>query len=89
MLADHGTPVELRARPAADSLTVDKGLSVIGMGRFAWGMTHAKLTCVVPISNLAVTLDPTRSKQMFKLIRNDDTAAIGKNLCSKSGLPRS
>jgi LCP family protein required for cell wall assembly len=73
---------------AADSLKVDKDLSVFGMGRFAWGMTHAKLNCVVPISDLAVHLDPTRSKQMFKLIRDDDTSAIGKNLCSQSGLPR-
>ena len=41
-----------------------------------------------PISNLAVTWDPTRSKQMFKLIREDQTSDIGKNLCTKSGLPR-
>jgi len=74
---------------AADSLKVDKDLSVFGMGRFAYGMTHAKLNCVVPISNLSVQLDPTRSQQMFKLIRNDDTSAIGKNLCTQSGLPRS
>ena len=72
---------------AADSLTVDQDLSVLGMGRFAWGMTHAKLNCVVPISNLSVQLDPTRSKQMFKLIREDDTSAIGKSLCTRSGLP--
>jgi LCP family protein required for cell wall assembly len=72
---------------AADSIKVDKGLNVVDMGRFAWGMTHAKLNCVVPISDLAVHLDPTRSQQMFKLIRNDDTSAIGKSLCSQSGLP--
>jgi LCP family protein required for cell wall assembly len=73
---------------AADSLKVDKDLGVVGMGRFAWGMTHAQLNCVVPISNLAVTLDPTRSKQMFKLIRDDQTSSIDKSLCTKSGLPR-
>jgi LCP family protein required for cell wall assembly len=73
---------------AADSLKVDQDLSVFGMGRFAYGMTHAKLTCVVPISDLGVHLDPTRSKQMFRLIREDDTSAIGKNLCTQSGLPR-
>jgi LCP family protein required for cell wall assembly len=72
----------------ADSLEVDQDLSVLGMGRFAWGMTHAELNCVVPISNLSVELDPVRSKQMFKLIREDDTSAIGKSLCSQSGLPR-
>ena len=74
---------------AADSLQVDQDLSVFGMGRFAWGMTHAKLNCVVPISNLSVQLDPVRSKQMFKLIREDDTGAIGKSLCTRSGLPPS
>jgi len=73
---------------AADSLTVDKDLSVFGMGRFAWGMTHADLNCVVPISDLSVHLDPVRSKRMFKLIRDDDTSAIGKDLCTQSGLPR-
>ena len=72
---------------AADSLKVDQDLSVIGMGRFAWGMTHADLNCVVPISNLSVQLDPTRSAKMFKLIRDDNTDAIGKSLCTRSGLP--
>jgi LCP family protein required for cell wall assembly len=73
---------------AADSLKVDQDLSVFGMGRFAYGMTHAKLNCVVPISDLAVHLDPTRSEQMFKLIREDDTSAITKGLCTQSGLSR-
>ncbi len=72
---------------AADSVQVDQDLSVLGAGRAFWGMTHAQLRCVVPISNLAVTWDPTRSKQMFKLIRDDHTSAIGKGLCTKSGLP--
>jgi LCP family protein required for cell wall assembly len=70
-----------------ENLTVDKDMGVYAMGRFGWAMTHSDLTCPVPISNLAVDWDPTRSQQMFKLIRNDDTAAIGKNLCTKSGLP--
>jgi LCP family protein required for cell wall assembly len=72
---------------AADSLKVDQDLSVFGMGRFAYGMTHAKLNCVVPISDLGVHLDPTRSQRIFKLIRDDNTDAIGKSLCTRSGLP--
>jgi hypothetical protein len=60
----------------------------LGMGRFAYGLTHAQLNCVVPISDLGVHLDPTRSRQMFKLIRDDDTSSIGKSLCTQSGLPR-
>jgi LCP family protein required for cell wall assembly len=73
---------------AADSLQVDQDLSVLGMGRFAYGLTHAQLNCVVPISDLGVHLDPTRSRQMFKLIRDDDTSSIGNSLCTQSGLPR-
>jgi LCP family protein required for cell wall assembly len=73
---------------ATDNLKVDDGMGVFAMGRFGWAMTHSKLTCPVPISNLAVTWDPVRSKQMFKLIRDDQTDKIGKNLCTKSGLPR-
>ena len=71
-----------------DNLTVDQDMGVVAMGRFGWAMTHSKLTCPVPISNLAVTWDPTRSKQMFHDIINDNTDAIGKNLCTKSGLPK-
>jgi LCP family protein required for cell wall assembly len=74
---------------AADSLKVDKDMGVFSMARAAWGMTHAQLNCVVPISDLYVHWDPTRSKQMFHDIINDDTSAIGKNLCTQSGLPRS
>jgi LCP family protein required for cell wall assembly len=72
---------------ATDNLTVDQDMGVVGMGHFGWAMTHSDLTCPVPISNLAVTWDPTRSKQMFHDIINDDTSAIGKGLCTKSGLP--
>ena len=74
---------------ATDSLAVDKSMSVFGMGHFGWAMTHSKLNCVIPISDLYVHWDPTRSKQMFHDIINDDTSAIGKNLCTKSGLPAS
>ena len=71
------------------NLIVDQDMSALDMGRFGWAMTHSDLTCPVPISNLAVTWDPTRSQQMFKLIRTDDTSSISKSLCTKSGLPRS
>jgi LCP family protein required for cell wall assembly len=73
---------------ATDNLTVDQDMSAFAMGRFGWAMTHSDLTCPVPISNLAVTWDPTRSKQMFQLIREDRTDQIGKRLCTKSGLPK-
>jgi LCP family protein required for cell wall assembly len=70
-----------------DNLKVDKDMGVFAMGRFGWAMTHSDLTCPVPISNLAVTWDPTRSKQMFHKVIADDTSSIGKGLCTKSGLP--
>ena len=72
---------------ATDNLTVDQDMSVVGMGHFGWAMTHTELTCPVPISNLAVTWDPARSQQMFHDIIDDDTSAIGKTLCTRSGLP--
>ena len=71
-----------------DNLKVDQDMGVVAMGRFGWAMTHSDLTCPVPLSNLAVTWDPTRSKQMFRDIVNDNTKAIGKGLCTKSGLPK-
>jgi LCP family protein required for cell wall assembly len=71
-----------------DNLIVDQDMSAVDMGRFGWAMTHSDLTCPVPISNLAVTWDPTRSTQMFKLIREDKTSDVGKTLCTQSGLPR-
>jgi LCP family protein required for cell wall assembly len=72
---------------ATDSLQVDQDMGVVGMGKFAWAMTHSDLNCVVPISDLYVHWDPVRSKQMFKLIREDKTSEITKGLCTKSGLP--
>ena len=77
---------------AAESLTVDEETGPFDMARFAWAMTRVSgksgLTCTVPIQNLSVEWDPERSKQMFTHIINDDTDAIGKNLCTPKGLPR-
>lgn len=77
---------------AADSLRVSKDTGPIDLGRFAWAMTHVNgkngLTCGVPIQSLAVEWDPERSQQMFRHIIKDDTAGIGKSLCTPSGLPR-
>jgi LCP family protein required for cell wall assembly len=72
---------------ATDSLKVDQDMSAFGMARFGWAMTHSKLNCVVPISDLYVHWDPTRSPEMFRLIREDKTSQIPHRLCTKSGLP--
>jgi LCP family protein required for cell wall assembly len=67
-----------------------EGTSTVRAGLWASAMTHVSgsdgLTCGVPISDLAVHWDPTRSKQMFKAIIEDDTASIGKSLCNPTGL---
>jgi LCP family protein required for cell wall assembly len=77
---------------AADSLTVDEETGPFDMARFAWAMTRttgdAGMTCTVPIQNLSVEWDAARAPQMFQHIIDDDTDAIGRNLCTPKGLPR-
>ena len=72
---------------ASDSLTTDQDMGTIALGKFAWTLMHPDLSCVVPISDLAVHWDPTRSKQVFRAIADDNTDSITKSLCTKSGLP--
>ncbi len=77
---------------AADAVAVDEEMGPIDAARFALAMTRVDgengLTCGVPISDLAVHWDPERSEQMFRRIIEDNTATIGKRLCTASGLPR-
>ena len=79
------------AKATDASLTLGKGTGPIAALKFAWAMTHVSgsngLTCSVPISDLYVHWDPQRAPRMFKLIRQDRTQDISKNLCSPSGLP--
>ncbi len=74
----------------ADSLVVGKGTSPIDLARFAWAMTRVDgkngLTCGVPISDLAVHWDRARALALFKLIKEDRTDEVTKNLCGPSGL---
>jgi LCP family protein required for cell wall assembly len=76
---------------ATSSLRISDGTGPITLGRFAWAMTHVSgssgLTCTVPIANLSVEWDPERSQKMFHHVIDDDTAGIGKKLCTPSGLP--
>lgn len=76
-----------------DFFAFGDGTSVVRAGLWASAMTHVNgkngLSCVVPISDLAVHWDPTRSKQMFKLIIEDKTSDIPKSLCTPTGLPKS
>jgi LCP family protein required for cell wall assembly len=74
----------------ANSLRVGEDTGMIATMRFALAMRHVSgkngLTCGVPISDLAVHWDPDRSKKLFKLIAQDRTEDVSKNLCRQSGL---
>ncbi|WP_228500367.1 LCP family protein [Nocardioides agariphilus] len=75
---------------AADFVAIDDQSSPISAARLAIAMTKVGgadgLTCGVPISDLEVHWDDARSKRMFRLIKQDDTSSIGKDLCTPSGL---
>lgn len=75
---------------ATRAFAADSDMSTLSLAKFAMAMTKVNgssgMTCGVPISDLAVNWDPERSQEMFKHIIEDDTAAIGKRLCTPSGL---
>jgi LCP family protein required for cell wall assembly len=76
----------------ATSLRISNGTSPWAMGRFAWAMTRVDgnngLTCSMPIRDLAVHWDNTRALALMKLIKEDRTKDVGKDLCTASGFPR-
>jgi LCP family protein required for cell wall assembly len=72
-----------------DFFAFGEGMGPFGAARWALAMTNVDLSCVVPISDLAVHWDPDRSQQMFDLIKKDQTADIPKSLCTPTGLPKS
>jgi LCP family protein required for cell wall assembly len=75
---------------AADFVAVDDEMGPVAAAQFALAMTRVDgdngLTCGVPISDLAVHWDETRADAMFEHIKQDDTAGIGKDLCTPSGI---
>jgi hypothetical protein len=78
---------------APDSFAFGDGTSPVRAALWASAMTHVNgengLTCGVPISDLAVHLDPTRAKQLFTYLIEDRSSDIPKSLCTPSGLPAS
>ena len=80
----------------ADFVAVDDEMGPVAAAQFALAMTRVGgtgadaegLTCGVPIEDLAVHWDSERAEQMFQHIQQDDTAGIGKDLCTPSGLRR-
>lgn len=79
------------ADAGASSLRISKGTSPVALGRFAWAMTRVNgdngLTCSMPIVGLSTEWDRTRVLALMKLIKEDRTQDVGKDLCSPSGLP--
>jgi LCP family protein required for cell wall assembly len=77
---------------APDSFAFGEGTNPIRAAMWATAMTRVNgdsgLTCGVPIADLAVHWDPTRSKQMFDYIIKDQTDQIPKSLCTPTGTPR-
>lgn len=71
-----------------DFFAFGKGTGPFQAAAWAMAMTSVDLSCVVPISDLAVHWDPERSKQMFGYIKDDKTSDIPKNLCTETGLPK-
>ena len=76
-----------------DSFRFGKGMSKLDAARWALAMTKVNgedgMTCGVPIADLAVHWDATRSEQMFEYIKRDRTGDIPKSLCTPTGLPKS
>jgi LCP family protein required for cell wall assembly len=74
----------------ADFIAVDDESGPVTAAQLFLGMTRVDdgLTCGVPIRDLAVHWDEERARRLFKLIQQDDTDGIGKNLCTPSGIAR-
>lgn len=80
------------AMATARSFTVSEDSNPLAIARFGWAMTRVDgengLTCGIPIRDLAVNWDPTRSEQLFSYIIEDNTEDIPAQLCTDSGLPK-
>lgn len=76
----------------ARAVRVSEGTSPFSMAQWALAMTRVDgedgLTCGVPVADFAVNWDQERSEEMFRHIREDDTAGIPRTLCTPTGFPR-
>ena len=74
-----------------DFFVFGEGMGPIRAGQWAMAMTKVNgkdgLTCTVPLASGSAAWDEDRSQQMFQAVIEDDTDAIGKDLCTPSGLP--
>jgi LCP family protein required for cell wall assembly len=72
-----------------DFFAFGEGTGPLQAAKWATAMTNVDMSCVVPISDLAVHWDPERSNQLFGYIKKDETSDIPKSLCTPTGLPKS
>jgi LCP family protein required for cell wall assembly len=74
----------------AESVRVSEGTGPVAAAKFAVAMTRVDgesgLTCGVPIADLAVNWDRERADRLFKLIAEDRTSDVGKDLCLPTGI---
>ena len=74
----------------AGSVRVSDGTGPFAAAKFALGMTRVDgksgLTCGVPIADLAVNWDRERADRLFRLIAEDRTDDVGKDLCRPTGI---
>ncbi|MGL5810885.1 MAG: LCP family protein [Nocardioides sp.] len=79
------------ANAGAGAFAISDETGPFDLARFAWAMTRVSgekgLTCGVPIADLSVQWDESRSRQMFDYIISDKVGDIPKKLCTPSGLP--
>jgi LCP family protein required for cell wall assembly len=79
------------ADAGSGSLRISKGTGPFALAQFAWAMTRVNgtngLTCSMPIVGLSTEWDRTRALALLKLVKEDRTDDIGKDLCTPTGLP--
>lgn len=78
---------------APKAFTFGNGMSSIGAAEWVLATSHTTggkgMTCGVPIRDEVVDWDPTRSRQMFELIKTDRVKDMPAGLCTPTGLPKS
>lgn len=74
------------------TLRVSEGTGVIALGKFARAMTQVNgtdgLTCGIPIRDQAINWDRERALALLKLIKEDRTDEVGKDLCTPTGFAK-
>ena len=80
-------------KDAASGISVGDGMSTLQIAKFAWAFKSvaggSALQCGVPISDMYIHWDESRSDKMFRYVIEDKVGDMPKSLCTPSGLPKS